>query len=228
MERKWKLARNVALCLLCLAGLWWLKGQPLPMELAYKRAWKAHFLEERPRIWSDDRLILAKGRDALYLYQHSGERIHVFPLENDVGFALAATADLVCPLEILAYEGSGTAVRAELVYQVYHENSSFCHQAAVEQADGVFRFPVCVEPSGNSDDGRPFYDGAQIDAVTDIYEDYMGYSLWQDYVLTIRFYDETDHVVAELQKEGGTSYEGRKESGFRVYGTAGAQLIVGG
>ncbi len=213
-NRTWKLIRNLFLILLLLAGFWMIKGKPLPMELAYRRALRSYFIEEPTRLWRDQDRILSRDKDNLYIYQQDGymvgdETIQTFPIEDGKGFAMVCNREMELPLEIWAWEESGQAVTAKLKYEIWDEEDRYVFKVNGEKTGKVFYLPVLAHAFGFSHDGRPYYDGAESLAMEDIYQDYLGYRLHQSYKLTIQLLDERGGEVGIIHKTGGVEYEDR-------------------
>ena len=211
MRRGWKLIRNVLIIVVCLFLFWSLKGKPLPREWAYARAVQSNFWDDSDwaRLWQDKGRILCRSEDALYLYQQDGwwvpdESIQQFPLENGMGYAMAIHSDPATPLEIFAYEDSGKAVMAELEYTLFSEagREMQAHQSVVQKSQEIFHFTVTVEPISYTEDGRPAYDGNEPENYKAIYEQYLGNNIWQEYELTMTFYDADGNVVGEISEAG--------------------------
>ncbi len=188
MERKWKLARNIVVCLLCAILIWWLGGKkPMPKALHRQLAWKAHFMEEPPEIWSDGTYVLSKGQNKLYLYQYGRSIIDAFPLEHGSGIALAGGTDL------LAYETSGSAVKASMEYVTHHDGQPYVYKAEAEKTGAIFRFTVQEQKDA------PLRDRIdEREAISNIFKAYRGNYVYEQYTLTIRFYDTDGALVTEL------------------------------
>lgn len=209
MKRGWKLARNVLIIAICLFLFWCLKGKPLPRELAYRRAVQSNFRDENnwDRLWQNQGRILCRDDDKLYLYQHDGwfvpdESIQEFPLEDGMGYAMAIHTDPALPLEFFLYEDSGTAVSAELAYTLFSEagREMQAFQATVSRSGDIFHIPVTVAPNSYIKDGQPGYDGNEVENYKAIYEQYLGYSIWQGYTLTVTFLDADGSPIGRIEK----------------------------
>lgn len=205
-----KTVQNLLLVLLLLTAAWLAAGRPLPLRMEYRRAERAYFMEKKEILWQEGDRLLSRDGENLYLFQKTGFFVPVsngsiltFPLENGVGYAMAADAGEQ-PLTFYAYAGGAAAVR--LRYALTQEGETepaYLYELTADTGEnGVFCLPLKLA----SDNGRS-YQADEEAAATDIYEAYQGYRISTDYALTITFYDADGSVMAVCEKRGGVSYE---------------------
>lgn len=226
LHRTGKLVRNLIVLLLGLTVLWFWMGRPLPMRLDYRRQEQAQLMEPKEVLqWCEDRnCAVSRDEENLYLYSKEWDaRIDAFPMTDGVGRALLLPSTLQVmpqdrpadPFLVIAYEESGTAVRAAVTLTTWAEpfrmdgelyQPSYIYEAEAIRDQELFFLEIsCQEPLGETGvTARGVSEATLLEDLWDL-ECAKGYRWFADggYEMTVTFYDAAGSEVA-IHESGGT------------------------